>query len=159
MIRDNSNAVGDIAWQDIVRMGLVYFGLVFGVGFSLGTLRILLFVPMVGERLAEIGETPLMLLAVYFVARWIVRRFRIPPRRWCRIQVGFTGLVLLLLAEWGVVMFVRNESIGEYIAGRDPVAGAVYLVSLALFALMPALIRGVADPGDDSARKNGRAVR
>jgi len=159
MIHDNSDAVNDIAWSRIVQLGLVYFGLVFGVGFILGTLRVLLFVPMVGERLAEIGETPLMLLAVYFVARWIVRRFRIPPRRWCRIQVGFTGLALLLLAEWGVVMFVRNESIGEYIAGRDPVAGAVYLVSLALFALMPALIRGVANSSGDSARKKGRAVR
>jgi hypothetical protein len=30
-----------------------------------------------------------------------------------------------------------GQGIAEYLAGRDPVAGTAYLVSLVLFALMP----------------------
>ncbi len=128
------------AWPRIAGAGCAYFALVFGAGFVLGTLRVLFVVPAVGERVAELGETPLMLLVVFVAARWIVQRFRISGRG-ARIYVGLTGLTLLLLAECSVVVFVRNESLGEYVAGRDPVAATVYLVSLALFALMPALVR------------------
>lgn len=130
-------------WPRIVGAGCAYFALVFGAGFVLGTLRVLVVVPAVGERVAELGETPLMLLVVFFAARWIVHRFRIAGRS-ARIYAGLTGLALLLLAEWGVVLFVRNESVTEYAAGRDPVAATVYVASLVLFAVMPALVRTTA---------------
>jgi len=38
------------------------------------------------------------------------------------------------------VLGLRKLTIGEYVAGRDPVAGAVYLVLLVHFALMPLLV-------------------
>lgn len=55
--------------------GTIYFGLVFSVGFVLGIARVLLLVPQLGERWAEIAEAPLMLVAILFSARFIVRRF------------------------------------------------------------------------------------
>ena len=142
----------DSTWSRVVRAGAVYFALVFAAGFVLGTVRVLLVVPAVGERFAELGETPLMLLVVFYAARWVVRRFRIASRN-ARIYAGLTGLALLLLAEWGVVLFVRSESIAEYLAGRDPVAGTVYVVSLLLFAAMPALVRPIG--GADTAITGG----
>ncbi len=151
MVHGTTNSSIAHTWPRIVGAGCGYFALVFGAGFVLGSLRVLVVVPALGERLAELGETPLMLLVVFFAARWIVQRFRIASRC-ARIYVGLTGLGLLLLAEWGVVLFVRNESIGEYVAGRDPVAATVYLASLVLFAAMPALIR----PVDGAAGANPR---
>jgi len=142
------------AWPRIVAAGCGYFGLVFGAGFVLGTLRVLFVVPALGERLAELAEMPLMLLMVFFAARWVVRRFRIASRG-ARMYAGLTGLALLLLAEWGVVLFVRDETIAEYVAGRDPVAATAYLASLVLFAMMPALVRTDGVAGGNNARHRG----
>ncbi len=124
----------------LVGAGAAYFGLVFAVGFVLGTIRVLAVVPVLGESAAEILEIPLMLLASFLAARWVVRRLCIPPGVRTRIPVGLVGLALLLVAELLVVVLVRGVSLDEYLASRDPLAGTVYLVSLAIFALMPWLV-------------------
>lgn len=51
------------------------------------------------------------------------------------------ALVLLLGAELLVVLLVCGLSLDVYLASRDPVAGTVYLVALAVFALLPWLVR------------------
>ena len=127
-----------------LRPGAIYFSLVFAVGFVLGTIRVLVVVPLLGERAAELLEAPLMLLASFLAARWVVRRFRLPPGARCRLPVGLVALTFLLVAELLVVFLIRGLTLEEYMASRDPVAGAVYLVSLAVFALMPWLVRGAA---------------
>jgi hypothetical protein len=38
------------------------------------------------------------------------------------------------------VLWLRGLTIDQYFAGRDPVAGAVYVVMLAVFAVMPLLV-------------------
>jgi hypothetical protein len=134
------NAGNEAQRPDLAGASAAYFGLVFGAGFVLGTLRVLLVEPALGERLAELSETPLMLLVVYFAARWSMGRFSVPARLWPRLQTGCTALVLLVIAEWVVVVFVRQMTAAEYFASRDPVAGTVYLASLAVFALMPVLL-------------------
>ena len=58
----------------VLKSGVLYFALVFGAGFVLGPIRLFWFVPRVGERIAELIETPIMLVVVILAARWIVRR-------------------------------------------------------------------------------------
>lgn len=60
--------------MQILKGGSIYFAVVFGAGFILGPLRILGLVPRVGERLAELIETPIMLVVVILAARWVSRR-------------------------------------------------------------------------------------
>lgn len=127
--------------------GAVYFGLVFAVGFVFGTIRVLFVVPVLGESAAEILETPLMLGASFLAARWVVRRFRVPSGARHRLPVGLLALALLLLAELVVVLELRGISLAQYLASRDPLAGVVYLVSLAIFALMPWLVLRALDSG------------
>jgi hypothetical protein len=55
-----------------------YFTLVFGTGFVLGTIRVLWVVPQLGLRNAELLEQPIMLVALFLSARWIVRTHRWP---------------------------------------------------------------------------------
>jgi hypothetical protein len=45
----------------ILKAGLIYFAIVFGAGFVLGTIRTLWVVPRLGTRMAELMETPIML--------------------------------------------------------------------------------------------------
>lgn len=125
------------AIAQILKAGATYFGLVFGAGFVLGPVRILWAVPRFGVRTAELMEAPIMLLATVLAARWIVRRFAVPPGPSRRLGVGFVALGLMLLAELTFVIRLRGLTVAGYIAGRDPVSGTVYLAMLGLFAVMP----------------------
>ena len=62
----------------ILKAGVLYFGLVFGVGFVLGTIRTLWVVPRVGARMSEPMETPVMLVVTIVTARWMVLRLDVP---------------------------------------------------------------------------------
>jgi hypothetical protein len=126
--------------MQILRAGTLYFGLVFGAGFVLGTIRALWIVPSFGTRMAELMEAPIMLVVSILTARWVARRLAIPPTSSTRLAVGLVALGLLLVAEFTVVLWLRGLTILEYIVGRDPVAGAVYIVMLGLFAIMPLLV-------------------
>lgn len=122
---------------EILKAAVLYFAIVFGTGFALGPIRVLWAVPRFGERVAELMETPLMLVAIILAARLIVRRFEVGSRPLNSLPVGLIALGLVLSAELSVVMRLRGFSLSEYIKGRDPVSGTVYLVTLAVFALMP----------------------
>ena len=124
----------------ILKAGVLYFALVFGAGFVLGTVRTLWVVPRVGTREAELMETPVMLAVTIVAAWWIVFRFAVPSVPSARLGMGFVALVLMLVAEFGFVLWIRGLSIREYFAKRDPVSEAVYYVMLAVFAVMPLLV-------------------
>lgn len=126
-----------------LRAGLAYFAATFGVGFVLGMVRVPVLVPRLGERMAELVESPVMLVAMVWIARWVVRRFEVPPAFGARAAVGGIALGLMLAAEALVVLAVRREGLGEHAAGRDPVAGGVYLGLLLLFGALPWLLAWV----------------
>jgi hypothetical protein len=113
---------------------------VFGVGFVLGTIRTLWVVPQVGTRKAELMETPIMLVVTIVVARWMVLRLAVPSTPSARLEMGFIALALLLVAEFGLVLWLRRLSIREYLATRDPVSGTVYYMMLGVFAIMPLFV-------------------
>ena len=60
-----------------LKAGALYFALVFGAGFALGTLRVLFVVPRLGGRNAELIEAPFMLVVTFLAARWTARRLAI----------------------------------------------------------------------------------
>jgi hypothetical protein len=99
----------------------------------------LLIVPYLGVRLAELMETPLMLLASFYFARLAVRRFG-PFAPANRLAIGAIALAFLLAAELGITVFVQGQTLAQYLASRDPVSGVAYLLSLIVFALMPLLV-------------------
>ena len=111
----------------------------FGVGFVLGTRRVLFLVPLLGERTAELLEMPLMLGVIVFAARWIVRHRLAAPRLSTTLSVRFLSLGIILFAELGVGMWLRGMSATEVFLNRDPVSGTAYYISLLLFAVMTAI--------------------
>jgi type IV secretory pathway TrbD component len=125
----------------IIEAGVIYFALVFGAGFVLGTIRTLWVAPRVGTRRAELMETPIMLAVTVLAARWVVVRLSVPATASARVAMGGIALLLLLFAEFGFMLWLRGLTIREYLANRDPVAGRVYYVMLAAFAAMPLLLR------------------
>ena len=129
-----------------------YFGLVFGSGFLLGVVRVLLLLPILGERAAELIEAPIMLVAIVFSARFVVGRILAGsalPALPARLAIGFAALAALLVVEFTVVLWLRDLSIRQYLAERDPIAGAVYVASLSFFALAPAILGARMDRSDE----------
>ena len=123
----------------LIKPALIYITLIFATGFALAMIRIRFLVPRLGERWAELVELPLMVLASFLVARWLVQRFGLVTVVQC-IGTGLPALLMMLSAELALMRF-QGESLGEYLAGRDPVSGMAYLFSLLLFAAMPLLVR------------------
>jgi low temperature requirement protein LtrA len=123
----------------VARFALAYFASVFSIGFVLGAARTLWIAPRLGERVAELVEMPVMVAASFLVARALMSRTGAVGIR-AAVLAGLAALALLLCAEVAVVAFVRGQTLAEYVASRDPVAGSAYILALLLFAAMPALV-------------------
>jgi hypothetical protein len=124
-----------------ILSGALYFAVVFAAGFALGTIRVLWLAPRIGERAAELAETPVMVALCWFAARGVVGRLSPRPSGAERAIIGAVGLALLLALEFGVVRSLRGLTIDEALGGRDPVAFAAYLVALVVFAALPFFVR------------------
>jgi hypothetical protein len=123
-----------------LRAGLVYSALVFGAGFMLGCVRVPLVVPWLGKRWAELAEMPVMAAIVVCSARLVERRFLLSTDVATRLATGMVALISLVLAELALVRPLLDEGVGEYLAGKDPLAGTAYVAMLGLYALMPLLL-------------------
>lgn len=116
--------------------GVQYFVAVFAFGFVMGTIRVLLLEPRIGERYAELLEAPFMFAIIVYAARWAVRRNQL-SRSFELIATGATAFSLLLATEFTAILWLRGITFAQYVESRDPVSGAVYILMLALFGLMP----------------------
>jgi hypothetical protein len=126
--------------MNIFSSALRYFAIVFGAGFLLALIRIPWLVPKFGVRIAELMEMPVMLIVIFFAARWIVRSHGVPLAPTTRLGMGLLALALLLLTEFTVVLWLQGLTIAQGIANRDPISGTAYAISLVLFAAMPLLV-------------------
>ncbi len=50
------------------------------------------------------------------------------------------ALGLMLVAEFGLVLWVRGMSIRQYFATRDRLSGTVYYLLLGVYAIIPLLV-------------------
>ena len=123
--------------KETLKAGVVYFAMVFGAGFVLGTIRTLWLVPRLGVRTAELAEAPIMFGISILAARWVVRHVQVSPLRSGRLAMGCIALGLMLVAEFTLGLWIRGMTIREYFAARDPVSGAAYFLTLGAFAVIP----------------------
>lgn len=116
---------------------LAYFSVVFVSRFLLGVFRQAWAVPRLGVTGGELLEAPLLLAAMYLAALWAMRRERVPAAPRYRLPLGALALALLLGAEWAVALSIREQSLLQYVESRGPVGGLLYLLLLAVYALLP----------------------
>jgi hypothetical protein len=126
--------------MNALKAGLLYFALVFSAGYILGTVRVLWIAPRLGTRTAELLEAPVMITVSFVAARWVVRRLNLAADLSSRLGTGLIALALMLAAEFGFMLWVRGLTFRSYFVGLDPVAGTVYWLALAIFALMPMMV-------------------
>ncbi len=119
--------------------GVVYFALVFALGFLLGTLRAIFVrdAPGAGRLLGVPIELPIMLSASWFLCRHVIRRFAVAPTVVARAVMGCLAFALLLLAELlvGALLFGRTPA--EHFALYREASCGLGLAAQIAFALMP----------------------
>jgi hypothetical protein len=120
--------------------GTVYFLLLFALGFVLGTLRVLVVAPRLGEVWATLMEVPVMLLAAYAICGWAMRYWQVPPAIPVRLGIALWFMMLLLVFETilGVTLFER--SLAELAATLTSPAGLLGLAAQGVAALFPLIL-------------------
>ena len=124
-----------------LKAGLIYFLLVFALGWVLGPIRELWAVPRFGRVAALLIEAIIMLIAMMVSSRWVMRRFEVHQTLGSTIAMGLVALGILLPAEIAGALWVRGLSLDEYLASFVTAPGVISLIMFLLFAAMPSLIR------------------
>jgi ABC-type uncharacterized transport system permease subunit len=123
------------------RAGLVYFAVVFAAGVVLGTLRVLVVAPALGEVAAVVLELPLMLAVSWIACGRIVERLRVPPHWRARAAMGAVAFGVLMAAEAGLAILAFGRSPAEHLVSYRDTAARLGLAGQVAFALMPLLRR------------------
>jgi hypothetical protein len=120
------------------KAGALYAIIVFLMGFILGTIRVLLLAPRLGEATAVIVEVPIMLTASWFVCRWCVDRLDVRRTVPARSLMGLVAFLVLMSAEVGLGA-VFGRSLADQLAIHRSLAGAIGLAAQVIFAIFPVI--------------------
>jgi hypothetical protein len=105
--------------MQVVKAGVLYFTLMFGSGFVLGTIRTLWVIRRLGTRAAELVEMPIMLVVTIVAARWTVLRMSMTAV--CPNRDGLHRTNPDAHRGVGFALWIRGISIRAYLATRDRV--------------------------------------
>jgi hypothetical protein len=123
-----------------LKAGVIYFLLMFAVGWVLGPVRELWAVPRFGRITALLIEAIIMLIAMIVSSHWVMRRFEVRQTLRSTIPMGLVALGILVPAEIAGVLWVRGLSLQEYLARFVTAPGVISAVMFLLFAAMPSLL-------------------
>jgi hypothetical protein len=104
--------------------GFLYFSIVFGIAFVLGTIRVLVLVPRVGDLYAVLTETPIILTVSWMTITWIVGTKQEQQQLQQhhdttvvvqnRVVMGIAAFVFLMAAEWILSIVAFNKTSLEF---------------------------------------------
>jgi hypothetical protein len=123
-----------------LKAAVAYFAIVFAVGFLCGPIRVSMLEPMFGATAAVLLEAPILLMAMLYAARFVPRKLRLAATTVAHLCMGFAALALVLLADFGVGVLLRQLTPGAIVAQFATPAGRIYAALLLAFALMPWLV-------------------
>lgn len=122
-----------------LKAGAIYFMIVFGLGFLLGTIRVLVLVPQFGEVVSTIIEGPFMLGASWIVSGVLIKRFSIKARLPDRLIMGGFAFLLIMIAELALGILLFDRTIHSHFDHYATLAGGLGLAGQVMFAAFPAL--------------------
>jgi len=124
----------------IIAVGMLYFLIVFGVGFLLGPMRVYLLEPRLGETMATLCEAPFLLIVIVLAARWLPKRSNMRMSVASLAAVGLGGLFLQQLADVVVGSLLRGITPAQQLSHLATPAGLIYMGLLLAYVVMPVLV-------------------
>jgi hypothetical protein len=121
--------------------GTIYFFVLFALGFALGTMRVMFLVPVVGTFSATVAEIPIMLISAFFLCRWTLKHWWVPPEINVRVVmvVWFFALLAIFETALGALLF-RQTLTEQWMALKTP-AGMLGLSAQSAAAVFPLFVR------------------
>ena len=131
------------------KAGALYSVIVFLIGFILGTIRVLLVAPRLGETTAVIVEAPIILTTSWFVCRWCVDRLDVTRTVPARSLMGLVAFLVLMSAEVGFGAVLGRSFVDHLAAYKSP-PGAIGLGARMIVAVFPVtqVLRRFGKPSD-----------
>lgn len=122
-----------------VGLAIRYFGIVFAVGFALGTVRTLILAPRIGDVGAVAIELPIILLAAWLVCGWLLhgQRLTLPDAA----AMGAVAFALLMAAEALLSVLLAGRTLSEHLALYAEPAHLLGLSGQIAFAAFPLVRR------------------
>jgi hypothetical protein len=123
----------------VIAAAAAYFGLVFAAGFALGTIRVLVTAPALGEIVALLLELPIMLVVSWLACSFCLRRFGLRGLVGSAQAMGMIAFAMLIVAEVVLGLTLFGRSLAQQFATYGTPAGLLGLGGQVAFGLMPLL--------------------
>ncbi len=123
-----------------LRLGLIYFAVIFAVGFGLGTIRTLMLIPVLGELGAVLVELPVILVIAWAVCGQLLRDRHLTTAE--AATMGASAFMLIMLGEAGLSLWLAGRTMAEHLALYAEPAHVIGLAGQLAFAAFPLLRRG-----------------
>jgi len=120
-----------------VRAGLLYLAIVFAAGFALGTLRVLVVVPHIGELSAVLAELPILLGVSWIACGYAIRRCDVDATFDARGTMGIVAFGVLMAVEFLMANVGFGRSLAEHLSRYAEPAQALGLAGQMAFGAMP----------------------
>lgn len=117
--------------------GTAYFLIMFACGFLLGTARVLIVAPLLGEWAAALVELPVMLMISWVACGWLMHRLAVAARILPRVAMGAVAFILLLIAEVLLGTSLFERTMPQQIQAMTSGAGLAGLFGQIAFAVFP----------------------
>ena len=124
------------------RAGFFYCAAVFGLGFILGTIRVLVLIPKLGELPSTLIELPVILSAAWFICSRVTARFQVPQEWPVRLSMGVLAFALLMAAELALSVWLFGNTVTEHFEKYQSLASIIGLAGQGVFSLFPLLQMG-----------------
>ncbi|MBM3609408.1 MAG: hypothetical protein FJX29_13340 [Alphaproteobacteria bacterium] len=119
-------------WRAMVVYGIAAFA----IGFVLGLIRELALAPLLGRRLAQWTEFPVVTALVCFAA-WRILAWRESWSARALLAWGAGGVLMLLALESAFALFVVGLPLAKYLEGFNVARGALFPFGLAIMLTAP----------------------
>jgi hypothetical protein len=131
----------------ILSAAALYFVTVFAAGFLLGSIRVFWVEPKLGQALAVLCESPLLLAVTVLAAHWVPNAVAMEKSITGLVLMGAIALALQQVADFLVGARLRGITAAQQLAYFATKAGLIYALLLVAFAVMPLLVNEAAWPG------------
>jgi hypothetical protein len=122
-----------------IRAGFFYFAAVFGLGFILGTIRVLVLIPRLGELISTLIELPVILSASWIICRQLTTRLQVPYEPLTRLSMGVSAFVLLMGADLALSVWLFGNTVTGHFERYRSLPNAIGLAGQVVFLLFPLL--------------------
>ncbi len=123
----------------IIAAGVAYFAITFGIGFLLGTFRVLVLVPGLGDIAATALELPFMIAFSWIISQWLIIRFSVPAKLSARLIMGGVAFVLLVSAELALSALMFDRSLTQHLDQYRSLSAILGILGQVAFAAFPAI--------------------